>query len=172
MQTWIKSWARRGAVVVLGLGLLGGVAAYANGGPWGHHRGPMSDADAAKMSAHMVERVGKKLDLDPAQKARLTQLTEVLRTQRQAAMGDKPPRDQVQALISGDHFDRAGAQALVDLRTEAIRKASPAVIAAAADFYDSLRPEQQTKVREFVQRGPGRHGHPGAQEKGEHGPRG
>jgi hypothetical protein len=32
------------------------------------------------------------------------------------------------------------------------------VIAAMADFYDSLKPEQQAKVREFMARRGGRHG--------------
>jgi protein CpxP len=183
MQAWIKTFARRGAIAVMGLGLLGGVAAYAHGGPWGHHRGPLSDEDAAKMSAHMVERVGKRLDLDAAQKERLSKLAQVLHTQRKAAMGDKAPQEQLQTLVAGKQFDREAAQALVATRTEAIRQASPAVIAAAADFYDSLRPEQQTKVREFMQRGPGRHGHgrhmgwgmsegPDGRDDGEHSPRG
>lgn len=157
MKPWIKTFARRGAVALFGIGLLGSVAACSHGAPWGHGRGPMSDEDATKMSARMVERVGQKLDLDAAQKAKLTHLSEVLRAQRKVAMGDKPPHEQMQSLISGNRFDRAGAQALVDSRTEAIRKASPEVIAAAGDFYDSLRPEQQTKVREFLQRGPGGH---------------
>lgn len=176
MTPWMKTFARRGAAALLGLGLLGSVAAYAHGGGWGPGRGPMSDEDAAKMGARMVERVGSKLDLDAAQKTKLTQLSEVLRTQRKAAMGDKAPHEQMQALISGNRFDRAGAQALVDTRTEAMRKASPAVIAAAADFYDSLRPEQQTKVREFLQRGPGHHRHHGGRgDRGDderRGPRG
>lgn len=159
MTPWIKTFARRGAAVLLGIGLLGSVAACSHGAPWGHGRGPMSDDDATKMSARMVERVGSKLDLDAAQKTKLTHLADVLRTQRKAAMGDKAPPEQMQALISGNRFDRAGAQALVDSRTEAIRKASPEVITAAGDFYDSLRPEQQSKVREFLQRGPGRHRH-------------
>lgn len=154
MTAWIKTFARRGAIALAGVGLLGSVAAFAHGGPWGHHRGPMSDEDAARMGAQMVERVGRKLDLDEPQKAKLAHLGDVLRSQRKAAMGDKPPREQMQALIAGDHFDRAGAQALVNARTDAIRQASPVVITAAADFYDSLRPEQQAKVRDFMQRGP------------------
>lgn len=160
MKPWIKTFARRSAYAVLGAGLLGSVAAFAaGGGGCGPHRhGPMNDADAAKMSARMVERVGQKLDLDAAQKQRLATLAETLRAQRKSAMGERPMHEQMQALMSGDHFDRGAAQALADARVEAMKQGSPAVIAAAADFFDSLKPEQQAKVRAFLKRGPGRHG--------------
>ena len=60
------------------------------------------------------------------------------------------PRAEVQSLVAGATFDRAKAKALVDAKTGAIQARSPEVIAAAADFYDSLKPEQQAKVREFM----------------------
>jgi periplasmic protein CpxP/Spy len=66
------------------------------------------------------------------------------------------PRDEVQSLVAGTSFDRAKAKALVDAKTGAISAKSPELIAAFGDFYDSLRPEQQAKVREFMSRG--RHG--------------
>ena len=65
------------------------------------------------------------------------------------------PRAQVQALVVGDKFDRARAQALVSEKTAAVNAKSPEVIAALGDFYDHLNPAQQAKVREFMQR---RHG--------------
>lgn len=160
MTPWIKTFARRSAYAIFGLGLLGSVAAFAHGGDGcgpRHHR-PMNEADAAKMSARMVERVGQKLDLDAAQKERLNKLADTLRAQRKTAMGDRPMPEQLQALVSGDHFDRGAAQAMADARAEAMKQGSPAVIAAAADFFDSLKPAQQAKVREFLKRGPGRHG--------------
>ena len=51
----------------------------------------------------------------------------------------------------------APAQALVDEKTEAMRSTSPQTFAALADFYDSLKPEQQQKLRDFMNKG-GRHG--------------
>ena len=59
-------------------------------------------------------------------------------------------RAEMQALVTGTTFDRARAQALVEAKTNAVRTKSPEVIAAMADFYDSLKPEQQQKVREFM----------------------
>ena len=46
--------------------------------------------------------------------------------------------------------DRAKAKNLVEAKTGAITTQSPEVIAAMADLYDSLKPEQQAKVREFM----------------------
>jgi Spy/CpxP family protein refolding chaperone len=56
----------------------------------------------------------------------------------------------MQALIAGPKFERERAQSLVTTKTDALRSKSPEVIAAAADFFDSLKPEQQQKVREFL----------------------
>ena len=66
------------------------------------------------------------------------------------------PQQQMQELVKGERFDRARAQTLVDEKTQAARAAAPQVIAAMGDFYDSLKPEQQAKVRTFLERGPGR----------------
>ena len=70
--------------------------------------------------------------------------------------GDEKLRADVQSLVAGNTFDRAKAKALIDAKTAAVQSKSPELIAAVGDFYDSLRPEQQQKVREFMQRG--RHG--------------
>ena len=37
-------------------------------------------------------------------------------------------------------------------KTDALRSGSPEVIAALGDFYDSLNPAQQQKVRDFMSR--------------------
>ena len=63
------------------------------------------------------------------------------------------PRAELQALIAGSSFDRAKAQALVDGKTAAVRDKAPAVVTAMADFYDSLKPEQQQQLREMLAKG-------------------
>ena len=57
-----------------------------------------------------------------------------------------------QALVQGDKFDRTRAQLLLEDKTRAIALHSPEVVSALADFYDSLRPEQQKTVREMSER--------------------
>ncbi|EHR72627.1 P pilus assembly/Cpx signaling pathway, periplasmic inhibitor/zinc-resistance associated protein [Burkholderiales bacterium JOSHI_001] len=156
--------------------LVGSLAAFAQNGPgamggemggmggmmggMGHHRhGPMNEADAAKWRERMTDRVADKLQLDAAQKAKFATLTLAMAEQRKALMpeaGDM--KAQAKALLAGPRFDRAGAQAMVDAKTRAIQDKSPAVIAAAGDFYDSLKPEQQQKVRDFLERRGGHHG--------------
>jgi protein CpxP len=99
----------------------------------------------------MVERVSGKLDLDATQKQKLTVLGDKLHEQRLAMMGaSKDPRADIKALVAGDKFDKTRAQALVTEKTAAVTGKSPEVIAAMADFYDSLNPAQQQKVREFM----------------------
>lgn len=146
----MKRWIQRTLVGVLGASVLfGGLAACSHRPQgWG---GPMSEADAAQWREKMVDRVAGKLDLDAAQKAKLAALGEAMRAQRQALMpAGQDPRAEFSAVIAGTQFDRARAQALVDGKTGVLREGSPKVIAAAADFYDSLKPEQQQKVREFL----------------------
>jgi Tfp pilus assembly protein FimV len=65
----------------------------------------------------------------------------------------------LQAAIAGDRFDVAKAQARIDARAEAMRKDSAPVLAAAATFFDSLKPEQQAQVREMLAKGPMMGGH-------------
>ena len=67
------------------------------------------------------------------------------------------PRAELQALISGPSFDRTQASALLQAKIAAVQLKSPELINAFGDFYDSLRPEQQGKLREALARG--RHGH-------------
>jgi Spy/CpxP family protein refolding chaperone len=154
-----KPWVRRSIIGVLGLASLGAVASMSGCGTGMMHRdhGPVSEVDAAKWRDRMLDRAAKELALDDAQKSRLAKVADVMHAQRKAVMGDAPPREAVKTFVAGDHFDRQGAQSFVNARTDAMRNASPELIAAFGDFYDSLKPEQQQKVRDFLARGPRHH---------------
>jgi protein CpxP len=116
----------------------------------------MSDTERAEFRSKMMDRVAGKLELTADQKQRLGVLADKLQEQRAALVGKTTdPRAEVRALIAGEKFDRARAQSLVTEKTAALNSKSPEVIAAMADFFDSLTPAQQTKVREALQR---RHG--------------
>ena len=157
----MKTWIKRTLIGVFGASvLLGGLAACSHRahGPWGSGAS-LSEADRAKWHAQMVERIGGRLELDAAQKVKLAALADTLSAQHKAVMGSSAdPRAELRAMIAGERFDRSRAQSLVDTKTVALREASPAVIAAAADFYDSLNPAQQQKVRDALARGGHRHG--------------
>ena len=145
MKTWIKrTLVAMGAVLVVG-----GLSACAGG----RHGGHMGEGDSAARQAKMVDYAGKKLDLNDAQKQRLNVLGDRLRDQRASLMGaGKDPRADIQALVAGDKMDRTKAQALVDDKTSTIKTKSPELIAAAADFYDSLNPAQQQQIRDLMNR--------------------
>lgn len=152
----MRKWIKRTLVGVFGASVLfGSLAACSHRGHHGAWGGSaMSESERAEWRAKMVERAGSKLDLDAAQKAKLTVLADTLVAQRKAVMGTTTdPRAELQALIAGEKFDRTKAQALVEGKTTAVREASPAVITAAADFYDSLKPAQQQQLREAMNRG-------------------
>lgn len=142
------------------LGLFGGALIVGSLGACSH-RGPGGWHESSPEShARMVEKIGSRLDLDAAQKQKLSVLADKLQAQRAALRGATDPRAAMQGLFAGSKLDQAGAKKLIDEKTAAIQAGSPEVIAAAADFFDNLRPEQQQKVREFMERGRrwGRHG--------------
>ncbi len=146
----MKTWIKRTLIALAGALALGGVLAACG---HRHHHGwqQMSAADAAEMKTKLVNRVGSKLDLDDAQKAKLGTLADRLREQRNALVGTTTdPRGELQALMVGPQFDRSKASALIEGKVAAINTQSPAVVAAMADFYDSLKPEQQAQVRDFL----------------------
>jgi protein CpxP len=147
----MKTWIKRTLFGLFATGaLLGGLAACSHGV---HRHGwhAMSDADMAQMKTRLVDRAASKLDLDDAQKAKLGTLADQMQAQRKAFIGSAAdPRADLQALITGTTFDRAKATSLIEGKVGAVQTQSPAVVAAMADFYDSLKPEQQAKLRDFM----------------------
>lgn len=128
--------------------LAGGLTACGTRGPGG-----WSEERASDMRVRMVERVSHRLNLTAEQKLKLDGVTDALKAQRTALRGDGAgPRAELKAIIAGPRFDRARAQALLDQKTAAVQGHAPKVLAALADFYDSLNPEQQQKVRERLDR--------------------
>lgn len=147
----MKSWIKKSLFTVFGASIaLGGLTACSSARPWHHDASP---EQMAQMQGKMVERIGSKLDLNAEQKQKLQTLTDVLLAQRKAMAGVAgDPRSQVQALVAGERFDRLAAQSLLDEKTRAVQAGGPAVVAALGDFYDSLQPAQQQKVRDMMQR--------------------
>lgn len=155
----MKRWIKRTLFAVFGLAALaGGLAAYGHQ-EYGHGMGQATAEDIAKWRGKALEHAGRELQLDDTQKMRLGQLFDKLNEQRTALLGATDPRAAMQAVIGGDRFDRDRANTLLAEKTDAVRLKGPEVITAAADFFDSLRPDQQAKVREFLAKHQGhRHG--------------
>ena len=155
MKTWIKRTL---------IGLFGATALFGALAAWGHHHHrhgwqAMSEADSAQMKAKVVDKVSSRLSLDAEQKAKLSVLADKLQEQRKAFIGSTTdPHAELQSLMAGATFDRAKASTLIDAKVAAVTTQSPAVVAALGDFYDSLKPEQQAKVREFMAKRGGHRG--------------
>jgi Spy/CpxP family protein refolding chaperone len=152
----MRRWIKRSLNGIFGASvLIGGLAACS------HHRygsWPMNEADAAKLRERVVDKASSELQLDGTQRAKLDALADAIKAQRAALMaGTTNPRAEMQSLIAGAQFDHSKAQALIEGKTAALREHSPALVSAFGEFYDSLRPEQQQKLRDFMQRR--HHGH-------------
>lgn len=147
----MKPWIKRTLMGLFGATIVaGGLTACSSSH---HHRGPMTAEKMSEVRGKVVDRVSSKLDLNDAQKLKLNALADKMEAQRTAFVGKAAdPRAEMQAIVSGDKFDRARAQSLLEEKTRAIQANSPEVITALADFYDSLNAEQQQKVRELMQR--------------------
>ena len=143
----MRPWFKRSLFGFAGLAL-----AAASLGGCANQRERDWHGNSAEFRAKMVERVGSKLELDAQQKHKLAVLADKLQAQREAMRGGGDPRAQFRQLFAGSKLDQAGAARLVEEKTAVVKSGSPEVIAAAADFFDNLRPEQQQKVREFMER--------------------
>ena len=148
-----KTWIRRLLVGVAVAALLaGGLAACWHRGAEQAH-GPASAERVAEWRGKAVERVSRKLELDAGQRRKLEVLADKLVAQRAAMIGKTTdPRAEMKALVAGTTFDRARALALLGEKTQVLQAATPEVVGALADFYDSLSPKQQVEVREFLDR--------------------
>nr|WP_316644475.1 Spy/CpxP family protein refolding chaperone [uncultured Roseateles sp.] len=94
----------------------------------------------------LMAKASRRLDLNPAQQLALRQLLELLQQQREALKGGSA-RKELADLLGGASFDRAAAQSLWDDRMQALRDGGPVLIAAIADFFDTLDADQQQLLR-------------------------
>lgn len=149
----MKHWIRRALFALFGVTVL--VSGLTACGHRSHDMGAsLSVEEYAQKRDKVVDRAASKLDLNEDQKKRLVVLSDKLREQRLALMGEnKDPRAELKALVAGDKFDQARAQAWLTEKTTTVQAKSSDVIAALADFYNSLTPVQQQKVRDYMDTG-------------------
>jgi periplasmic protein CpxP/Spy len=150
MKHFFRHNLKRTLIGIFGATLLvGGLSACGSR----HHEfgSAMSAEQYTQKRDKMVGRVADKLELNDDQKKRLATLGDKIYEQRTAFIGQtKHPRDELKALVAGDKFDAARAQTLINDKTTAVQTKSPEVIAAMADFYNSLNPKQQQRVRDYM----------------------
>lgn len=123
-------------IVAAVLGLAAAGAAYAHG--W---RGP----DKAGWG---IGRIAEQLELNDYQRTKLDAVKQAMRESRKAARAGFAERHQAMlGLIDEPIFDRAQAQTLLEQTTRAMNERGAQMIAAVGEFYDSLAPDQQQKLR-------------------------
>jgi Spy/CpxP family protein refolding chaperone len=152
----MKTWIRRVLVggVAVGVTLGGLTACGTRGGMSGDGEGRWSESRVLQMRGKVIERIGRELELDAAQRGKLEALADEMLAARKAIRGSTAtPRVEMAALVAGERFDRQRADALLAEKTQTVQGTGPKVIAAMADFYDSLDPAQQAKVRDRMQSG-------------------
>lgn len=124
-------------VAAAALGLAAAGTAYAHG--W---RGPESKA------AWGIARIAAELDLNDYQRTRLEAVKQAMRESRKAAHAGFTERRQAMLELMGQPtFDRQRAQALLEQSTRAMNERGARLIEAVGEFYDSLAPDQQQKLR-------------------------
>lgn len=144
----MKTWIKRTLAGIFGASLLiGGLSACSRG-----HHAEWSPERVTEMRGKVIERVSSKLDLNDAQKQKLGVLADEMLASRTALRGkDADPRTEMKAMVAGAKFDRSRAQTMLEQKTQVVQGNGPKLITAMAEFYDSLSPEQQTKVRERLE---------------------
>ena len=154
----MKPWIKKTLIVIFSASVLAGGLSACSHSRHGWDANASAD-DVAKFRGKMIDRVASKLELNDDQKKRLGTVVDTFQAQRASMFAPgKEPRAEVKTLISGAKFDRSRAQTLVTEKTTLIQNKSPEMIAAVADFYDSLTLVQQQKVRDFMeQRGGWKH---------------
>ena len=148
----MKHWIKRSLIGIFGATILiSGLTAC--GSHHERHGTNLTAEQFAQKRDKMVNRAGSYLDLSAEQKQKLAALGDKLYAQRSALMGTMTdPRAELKALVASDKFDAAKAQAFITDKTSTIQAKSPEAIAALADFYNSLNPAQQQKVRDLMER--------------------
>lgn len=148
MKTWLKRTLIGGAVATALLATIGAVSAHRHGGHY-----PRSDAEITEMKGRFVERAAQHLQLDAAQKQRLSVVADRLQEQHRLLRGPgAEPGGEMRSLVAGAAFDRAKALQLLQDKTAAVQAKGPEVVTALADFYDGLNADQQQKLRDMMDR--------------------
>jgi periplasmic protein CpxP/Spy len=146
----MKSWIKRLTLVLLGtLAAATGLAACSHRG-FEHAHSGITDNELTTYRERVVGRATRKLDLDATQQAKFAILFDALAAQRTALNRIANTKSAMQSLLVSEKFDRKKAQTLVDDFSGTMNLASPALINATADFYDSLKPEQQAALRRML----------------------
>ena len=128
-------------IAILGVFAVAGLA-------WAKHKGYCTGGDYLQRAS---ERISGKLDLNDEQNAKLQGLTEALRSLREDWMARRTGLNaEIGNLLATPTLDRDAAMDLLQERHQAMTGHKQGIIAAFADFSDSLQPEQRARLAELI----------------------
>lgn len=137
-----KRISKRAVLVVAGLLAVGASAVYAFGG---HH------FDHDDKAEYVVQKITKKLKLTDVQQEKLQIVKDAALAMHQSMRQEKlGMMSDIQLLLSNDTLDQQLILNHINQKTDTVREQAPTVVAALADFYDSLDAQQQAKIRDKV----------------------
>ncbi len=145
-------------VSLVGLGIVGGAAAYAGSKGrcgFGHGYGH----GGHRMGGHMLEHISDRMDLSVEQEEKLDNVFDEVRQMRREIMRDRKENMQdIVSLLDAEKLDQDKVLALFNEKTDTVKQHAPEIVAAMAEFSDSLTPEQKQHVREMMERRFDHHG--------------
>jgi len=136
-------------VTLASVGVVGGAAAYAGskggcGFGYGH--------SGHRMGGHMVERMSDRMDLSADQEDKLDNVFDEMRQMRRDVMRDrKDNMQEIVSLLDAPNLDQGKAMAMFNDKADAIKQHAPEIVAAMAEFSDSLKPEQKQQIRQMME---------------------
>jgi len=105
-------------------------------------------------------RISSRLNLDATQQQKLGDLGTTLIGLRDQWRDTREQRqNELTALLEAPSLDRERAASLLESWHREWAERGPELVAAFADFSDSLSAEQREQLREFIEKRRGRHGH-------------
>jgi Spy/CpxP family protein refolding chaperone len=138
-------------VSLVGLGIIGGAAAYAGSKGrcgFGHGYGH----GGHRMGSHMLEHISDRMDLSAEQEEKLDDVFDEVRQMRREIMRDRKENVQeIVGLLDAEKLDQDKALAMFNDKTDTMKQHAPEIIAAMAEFSDSLTPEQKQQVRAMME---------------------
>lgn len=128
------------AAIVITLITAGGIAAAGIAHAYG---------DPEKRADRMIEKITGRLDLNEFQVLKLENLKTTVLAMREDMRDTRSEAGQtVEELLSSSQFDQQKALQLLDKPMTQVKSKMPEVIAAFAEFWNSLDVEQQAEIKE------------------------
>lgn len=115
--------------------------------------------DPEYRATKMVEWVADDLELNDAQKNKFTKFSEkMLLSRKNMREQFSSNKTEINEILSQATLDQKRILGMVRKHTQTMNEQAPEIVAAMAEFYNSLNPEQRIKLREHMDKMHQRHG--------------